>query len=411
MIKVSTVSIDITPRIPVKLCGYVNEVRNSKYATKAHKPIYAVVLSMLIGSKRLLFISLDVLSITKEYANQIKIAISKKYAIDVEQIHVNAIHTHSGPSGFSVDAMGKEYESNVDYRKYVIENIVSGMSSVFGYEIEVHCYIGKTNINGFYDNRNSSDLFFDNEAYILNFIDKNENIVASLINLNVHSTVLGPMNMEISYDLIGTVREKISEHYKVFPYMCIGTSADISNRHFRKGDGFDELDRTAEGISYQLSHTTSFDKIDIKDIDIRTFTYLLQYDNQENYREFRNKLNGIDKELLIEKDKTKIKLLLSSRDKLETKLKIKLVKKEIVSTIIRLGELTIITFPGELTSIFGKYLKEKSKTKYTFVITCCDDHHGYFIEAGLFGKCYESTATLIPKFETEHIIEELGEYL
>ena len=61
-------------------------------------------------------------------------------------------------------------------------------------------------------------------------------------------------------------------------------------------------------------------------------------------------------------------------------MKIDIVSKDIECKVIDFPTLEIITFPGELTSTFGKQLKSKSKKPYTIIITCCNDHHGYFIE-------------------------------
>ena len=409
--KVSTVSIDITPHNEVKLCGYINDVRNTQRTSVAHAPIYAIALYMEIQDKKLLFISMDVLSVTKERLRDLKERIQNQYDIDYDSIFVNAIHTHSGPSGFSVDAMGKEYENNEEFRNSVVDRIVSGLNHLFTNTQEARSVIGKVNVKGFYDNRNDANLYFDDEAYTLQFLNDQNQLVASFVNLNVHSTVLGPFNMEISYDLIGTIRENLYKEYGTRPYVCIGTSADISNRHFRQGDDFDELNRVSKGIADILIKNKQYDEIILDRVDVKTFKYHLEYDNKVNYDYYREELNRIQNELDGTDDKTKVKLLTSSKDKYESKLKIDIVSKDIECKVIDFPTLEIITFPGELTSTFGKQLKSKSKKPYTITITCCNDHHGYFIEKEQFGKCYESTATLIPKGQTEQIIEELGNFI
>ncbi|MEF2783673.1 MAG: neutral/alkaline non-lysosomal ceramidase N-terminal domain-containing protein [Clostridium sp.] len=409
--KVSTISIDITPHNEVKLCGYINDVRNHQRTKIAHDPIYAIAIRMVTESKDLLFISLDVLSITKSRAEEIKKAIVDKYNFETESIFINAIHTHSGPSGFSVDAMGKEYEDNVEYRTSAIERIVKGVGSLFGNEQDVQGYIGKTKINGFYDNRNNKNAYFDDEAIFIKFVNKQEKIIASFVNFNVHSTVLGPMNMEISYDLIGAVRENLFDSLGVHPFVCIGTSADISNRHFRQGDDFKELDRVSKGITEQLLNIHNYEEIDMNIVEIKDFHYRLKYDNRKNHSFYQNELEKIKLELEHSDDKTKQKLLLSSKDKYQSKLKIDKVDKDICCRILKFPKIEIVTFPGELTSVFGRFIKQQSRCENTLIITCCNDHHGYFIEESQFGKCYESTATLIPKGETEKIIKELGNYL
>lgn len=408
--RVAATAIDITPHSPIKLCGYINDVRNNQRTQTAHKPIYASVLRIVLEERQLLFITLDILSITKERGAELKKAITAKYPIQEEEIFLHAIHTHSGPSGFSVDAMGKEYEDNRVYREDVISRIQTGLYSVFEKTKSVQAFLGKTHIHGFYDNRNDAHSYFDDEAYVLQF-RQGKKVVAEYINLSVHSTVLGPYNMEISYDLLGTIREKIASQYHICPIITLGTAADISNRHFRQGDDFQELERTAEGIYKQLADIQNFQKVDMERVTIQTFTYTIAYDNRQYYSQYQKELAQIEQALHKEEDTTKRKLLLSSKDKFLSKLGIQDVHKKLIIHLLHFPDLLIVTFPGELTSIFGKYIKEHAQEKYTMIMTCTDDHHGYFIEQELYGKCYEATATLIPKGESEKIITELGEYL
>ena len=231
------------------------------------------------------------------------------------------------------------------------------------------------------------------------------------MNLNVHSTVLGPTNMEISYDLIGTIREELHKRENIYPLLCIGTSADISNRHYREGDDFKELNRTAKGITNQLLEIQNFTEIDMHTLKLDTFSYTVSYDNTLLFSGYQKELEEIQKNLEAETDKTKRKLLLSSKDKFESKLLIHKVHKELKLSLLRFPELLLVTFPGELTSVFGKYIKEQTKTPFTCIMTCTNDHHGYFIEQDQYGRCYEATATLIPKGETEKMIKKLGELL
>ena len=107
---------------------------------------------------------------------------------------------------------------------------------------------------------------------------------------------------------------------------------------------------------------------------------------------------------------TRLRLNFFYPQKINTKLNIEFVDKHIVSSIIRFPDLTVVTWPGELTSIFGREIKDALKMD-GFVVSCCDDHHGYFIESDLYGKCYESTATLIPQGETEKIVDFVKENL
>ena len=162
--------------------------------------------------------------------------------------------------------------------------------------------------------------------------------------------------MEISYDLIGTIREELHKRENIYPLLCIGTSADISNRHYREGDDFKELNRTAKGITNQLLEIQNFTEIDMHTLKLDTFSYTVSYDNTLLFSGYQKELEEIQKNLEAETDKTKRKLLLSSKDKFESKLLIHKVHKELKLSLLRFPELLLVTFPGELTSVFGKYI-------------------------------------------------------
>ena len=356
---VSTTAIDITPHCPVKLCGYINDIRLAQRTQTAHAPIYAIALRLVLENSQLLILTMDILSIMKNRAEQIKDSITQAYSIKKEEIFIHAIHTHAGPSGFSADAMGKEYEDNVTYREDVISRICTGLKPVFAKAEEACAFMGKTEIHGFYDNRNDRNRYYDADAYRLQF-RSDDQLIAELVNINVHSTVLGPTNMEISYDLIGTIREELHKRENIYPLLCIGTSADISNRHYREGDDFKELNRTAKGITNQLLEIQKFYLRLICTLSWIPFSYTVP-GNTLLFSGYPEELEEIQK-IWRRKRINKRKLLLSSKDKFESKLLIQ-GTYELKLSLLRFQNL-LVTFPGELTSVFGKHIKEQAKNPY-----------------------------------------------
>ena len=78
---VSTTAIDITPHCPVKLCGYINDIRLAQRTQTAHAPIYAIALRLVLENSQLLILTMDILSIMKNRAEQIKDSITQAYSI------------------------------------------------------------------------------------------------------------------------------------------------------------------------------------------------------------------------------------------------------------------------------------------------------------------------------------------
>ena len=84
----SSTSIDITPKSEVKLCGYINDVRNSQTTLLAHSPIYANCLRLEYEDSQLVFITLDILSIPGAEADAIKKEIASVYPVHKDEIHI-----------------------------------------------------------------------------------------------------------------------------------------------------------------------------------------------------------------------------------------------------------------------------------------------------------------------------------
>lgn len=73
------------------------------------------------------------------------------------------------------------------------------------------------------------------------------------------------------------------------------------------------------------------------------------------------------------------------------------------SQIFHLGELDMVTVPGELFSTFGLRLKEHMKGKMGIVWGYANYSAGYIVEKDEFGKGYESMSTPFPPGEAEKI--------
>lgn len=81
------------------------------------------------------------------------------------------------------------------------------------------------------------------------------------------------------------------------------------------------------------------------------------------------------------------------------------------SLIFHLGELEIVTVPGELFSTFGLQLKDAMKGKMRIVWGYANYSAGYIVEKGEYGKGYESMSTPFPQGEAEKYVEQLIEEL
>lgn len=145
--KAATCVADITPKCAVHLCGYVGEAR--KYTAKGiHDHPLAVSLLLEIDGVRLLFISIDVITLGGEKAAVIKDKIQKILTIENDHIIISAIHTHSGANGLD-DMTMFGTPDNPEYFAYVCEQITDSIQHLEQQLCEVQAYITTGKVHGY----------------------------------------------------------------------------------------------------------------------------------------------------------------------------------------------------------------------------------------------------------------------
>lgn len=407
--RVATNVANITPHCDVRLCGYVGEERKH-IAQGVHDDPLAVSLLLEAEGKKLLFISIDVVTLSKSRADIIKDKICNILNISKDDIIMNAIHSHSLANGFCDEAVFGTPD-NLLYFKESCERIVDSVKDLEENLCDVKAYIGTTKVHGYYSKRSDITQPFEDNAAIIKFM-KEDSVVAAMVNFNCHATVLGPKNMLLSADLIGEVRRLMGEELGVIPYTFTGASGDISNRQYRQGNDFNELARVGKGVSDILKKIDHFEELHFEDLKMIPYDYHISYDNTQYFEQYQK---GIDEanEVLSKPDLSldEWKMRTSEKTLLESKLAVQNVDFHVQGKVIHFNDITIVTFPGELASCFGLQLRALCKSKQFLLIGYADDYQGYFIEAKEYGKTYETKASNTPKGYSEKIVNRIGELL
>lgn len=407
--KAATCVADITPKCAVHLCGYVGEARTHT-AKGVHDSPLAVSLLLEIDKVRLLFISIDVVTLGGEKAAVIKERIIKVLKIDRDHIILNAVHSHSAANGLGDEAVFGTPD-NPAYFTHVLDRIINSVTELPARLQDVTAWIDTCKIHGYYSKRTDKTLPFEDNGTIIKFM-QGDHVVAAMCNFNCHATVLGPDNMLLSADLIGKVRSIMGEHLGVIPYTFTGASGDISNRQYRQGTDFHELDRVGTGIANILKQMDSYEKMKLSNVTMTIYDHPVHYDSTLYYESYQKGIVQAEA-VLSRTDATsdEQKLAASEKTLLEMKLKNGQVDFHVRGIILHMNELTIVTFPGELASVFGLQLRDTCKTKHFLLIGYANDYQGYFIEAQEYGKTYETKASNTPAGESEVIAGEIGDLL
>lgn len=408
MIRYASAYRETIPEHPFYMVGYVNPIRDLPGIGIKHAPL--VIASLLeIQNETILFLSFDVCMVKQEQSERIKEYIHLLYPnLHKDHMVLSAIHTHSGPDGLGMSY--PDAHPNINYFNTVCNAIRECIDVCMQTLCDVQVFAGSIVSSGFYGNRNDKSLPYNDEIQMLLFKHEDK-VVGSMLSIGCHSTVLGEYNPYCSYDLLGSVRNLVAQDLGCMPYTFMSSAGDVSVRNYRKGSDFKELERISIGLYKQIKEMKNFEQVELSKFESVQIHYPIAYDNEQYYPEYIQQLEQIRDDLRTSLDPLVIKLRTTEKKKLELKLSEKQIDFEVKVTIFKLSDIKIIAFPGELVSSFGKLLKEACAVKCPLVITCANDHLGYFVEEAYYGKTYETKATYIPKGEVEKIMEVIKKQL
>ncbi|MEA5027085.1 MAG: neutral/alkaline non-lysosomal ceramidase N-terminal domain-containing protein [Erysipelotrichaceae bacterium] len=412
MIKFASASKQVIPADPYYLMGYAGPVREQP-ALGIHDIPEVNTLCIAVNDRPLIICVVDVCIISKTKSDLIKARLQARYGLEAEQISLIAIHSHSCPNGTGSPNRGFNKQLvNEPFYQMVSGAIEATVGSCLASLQTATAEYQSTMIDGYFSNRNDLKAPYDNQAISIHFYDINHHLLGILFNIACHSTVLGPTNMYCSSDLIGTIRSKLKNHYQTNVVAAMATAGDISTRQYRQGDDFNELERCAKGITEQLLKDPKSVKLELSQLKIKQLKHVIDFDNRPFYPRYRQLL-AETKALLADPhiSKDQYKLSLTSSIKFENILKVEQVHKEVFTKVYDLGSLKLIGFGGELSSKFGLAIKRACPNALVMIMTCCDDHEGYFIEAEKYGLYYETIASDIPQGDPEKITTSIIESL
>ena len=124
-------SIDITPDHQVDLNGYILRFGRSE---GVHDPLTANFLYIESGGKKMLFISLDLLTISHETSDKLRDQISELLRIKREGILFAAIHTHAAVGSPYLRNVGKE---SPEWLCYFEQQIIEGSKAAVKMQLKV----------------------------------------------------------------------------------------------------------------------------------------------------------------------------------------------------------------------------------------------------------------------------------
>jgi hypothetical protein len=238
---------DINPETPQFLFGYPHVER---YHTGIHDDLNTAALFVDNGSEQVLFISNDIIFVTKEMAQRVREQITQKTGIPGANIMITATHTHSGPSTVNYASNTSDAVVPRADQSY-IDLLVSRMTEA-GVEAKKRsepAIIGLTHAEstGIGTNRRDPEGPSNHDVPVLLVRDAADtHYIACMMVVSMHPTVLHEDSTLISADFHGAAKAYLNAH--VFGSECVllthsGPCGNQSPRHVTRENTFAEAQR------------------------------------------------------------------------------------------------------------------------------------------------------------------------
>jgi len=394
-------TLDITPTPPVDLNGYILRFGQ---ATGVHDPLTANFLYIESNGKKILLISLDILTISTELAHKLRSKIANLLDIDRDAILLAAIHTHS--------AVGSPYlrnggEESAEWRKDFEEKIIVGSlqaeKSVAVAEISAYEAFSSVGIN-----RRKKTRGIDPNAPFM-VIKNGEKIIAWLINYNCHPVSLTESNLLISADYVHYLREYIyANTNQRFPILFFnGGSGDVDPV---KRGSFEAAQFTGEKLGEEilLAYQTYPGEKIIPKIKYTTGKLEIPYSWNPGVAEAERNLAQHTE--LLNESKTKEDIKINKAFHLWAEDLLALVKNKQLPesliteiSLIKLGKALFISAPLELFSSISLKLRKMFGDGYPFIVSYGNGYSGYlsdktaFTEGGYEVEQWHKYAGILPQ--------------
>lgn len=345
----------ISPKGEFYLIGYRSPNRMEP-ASGIHDDIYCNALLFESNGKQVFLFSADFLEFEESMAEDVKTLLQERYGINRDLVLLSATHNHSSVVSYHKSWYTKKYDPN--YYKYLLNIICRSYEDCQKSLCEATARMGRKEIFGYYGNRNHPGEPADNEVCVIKFYDGSNHAFAGIVNWAVHSTVISGENTWLTGEWAGNVSKQLGEAWGFCPLMMVGAAGDCSNRNQRQGNDFAELERVSAGMVKEIDGIAVEQPVRMEQIEYQTLFHTIHHD---------------------------------------------LFHLDAKAWVIRLGELQLFVFPGELGSGFGIQLKQACPD-IPLICGYTNGYYEYFLPENEYGLSFETAKCQIPKGEPEKLI-------
>lgn len=383
MLKVGAAQTVITPEIGGHLFGYTNDT----FSDSVNDDLTATAIVFEEDGKRILLISVTVCEIGTDFALEVREKISVETGLDISNIIISAIHTHSGPSTANMEGWGsvdRPYADNI-FIPNVIKASVEALANVRPARVGVSVVQSQVGINrrelhsddSVVLGQNPWGLYDPNMTFIAIKDDDGKGIV-NLIHYGAHCTAAG-RNHEISRDWAGVMIDCIERETNTVTAFFNGAEGDVGPRLSNGQTTGDlryvrEVGSVAALDAYRAyKEIKTFNDVHLKVVKDKVrlpYKKIIPLEQAEvEFSKYPSKpAHNLDRmryvtlESIIEAYKTGAELP---------------THMELEQTVFAVGDIVFVPFPFEIFSEISLRLRDYSKYQHSLCLGCTNGENGY----------------------------------
>ncbi len=368
--------IDITPPLGLDLTGYV---ARAGVASGVHAPLYAKALVLDNGTTSVALLTVDILGLHLATVQAARAVIAASTDIPADHIMIACSHSHSGPATMRLNGCGVVDPA---YLAHLQTQLCAVAVAAWGARQPAHIGIGQGEVQAGVHNRRTPGDVIDPALGILRIDDTDGNLLGVLLNYTCHPTCVTGENTLLSAEYCGLAAAQIQAATGAVVLWTTGAIGDVGP--VRRG--WDVLTALGEAVAtealrvlptvttapcLQLTSVTQTLALPLSSLpsaeELTAFLAAQQAnlaDPQQMQRPYQRQITGA----MI--DWATMTLAQVTAPNPSTTVATEL-------QVIRIGDLALVSAPGELFVELGLAIKAGAADGHCFVCGFGNDNIGY----------------------------------
>jgi len=374
-LRAGVAQINITPPIGMAMTGYIARAGN---ATGVHDLLYAKAFVVDNGAQQAAIITCDLLGLHKRFVDSVRTEIQAATGINGRNVMLACSHTHAGPATMFLQDCGEPDEA---WMMILREQLVAVTQTAHAARQPAQFGAGRGRFSAGVHNRRAPGDITDPEVGILRVTDKQGAPLAILVNYACHPTCLTGDNQLFSAEYPGYLTDQVQRETGAITFFITGAIGDVGPAE----RGWPVYEAIGSGLAATVLSTLptiALEEWHTLAVTTKLLTLpLLPLPTSEQLTQFLDQHQTPLTEAEQTQDWVHAKIQLAMQHWAErTRVAIGEEQSPSVETevqVMRLGDIALISAPGELFVELGLALKYGSGIKQTFICGFANDNIGY----------------------------------